>query len=111
MFRTRLELDRFPAVRAALPGILGDVARALTEDAVFFAKAEAPVDEGDLRASGHVEPMGSDWAGVFDALHALPVHDGTSTHAANPFLLRGWRAAITQLPAHLRTAAERIEAI
>lgn len=87
--------------------------REWAKDTRDIAKAEAPVDEGTLRAalSARVRKLNADvgfWgAKLKNAFYAQWVHDGTSRIEGNPFLLRAFRKNQDARP-YLRRLVERL---
>ena len=68
---------------------------ALTLKVEKYAKREAPVDTGRLRANIHSEIEASGTVGrvTSDVDYAVYVHEGTSRMAGRPYLLKGLRHA------------------
>ena len=64
-------------------------ARAVAERVLQRAKANCPVDTGDLRASGHTQSADQGTVHVrFTKNYAIPVHFGNGRNTPNPFLDR-----------------------
>ena len=69
------------------------------------AKRNAPVDTGQLRASGHVEEPGPlRRKVVFDVAHAAPQEFGTRDMPAQPYLGPAWEAEREAYVARVRAA-------
>lgn len=86
--KTKIAKNRFPQLKGAIRRQVVKVVNETAEEVLDIACQLVPVDTGELKESGHLEPYNQGELNrvVFDAEHARFVEYGTSVSAAQPFL-------------------------
>ncbi len=95
--------NRLPAAMAALEQRATQAVAKAAQDTLSDAVQRAPIDTGNLRASGYARPSSRFvWRVGFTAGYAAYVELGTSRMRAQPYLVPAWVAGRYRLMQALR---------